>query len=304
MPLIAVTLMVFIGTALLLFLIMYLFVPKKTVVESRLESFAHEMEGAAYIEHPPSGLTRFLSSLGGQVPLNPREYGKYMKDLVAAGYRGEMLPIFMGVKLILLIALPVAYIMFYGLPAGEERLGMLVTALALGILGFLAPTYWLRTVIRKRQLTIFHDLPDVLDLMTVCVEAGLSMDAAILRIASDKQFRDSPLAKELRLMTQEVRAGKPREDALRDLGERTLLDDLKSFVAMLIQTEKLGTSLADALRIHSDTLRTIRRQKAEEAAAKTSVKLLFPLVFLIMPALFVVMLMPALLRLTRVLGEI
>jgi len=101
-------------------------------------------------------------------------------------------------------------------------------------------------------------------------------------------------------MTQEVRAGKSRESALRDLGERTMLDDVKSFVAMLIQTEKLGTSLADSLRIHSDSLRTIRRQKAEEAAAKTSVKLMFPLVFLIMPALFVVMLMPALLRLGRV----
>jgi tight adherence protein C len=303
MPIIAVTLLVFVGTALVLFLLMYIFVPGKTILKERIEGMAHEVE-TAYIEYPPSGFEKFLANLGGRVPLNPRDYGKYMKSLVAAGYRGEMIPVFMGTKLLLMAALPAAYVFFYGIPVGQELMMVMITAVALAIVGFLMPSYWLSRMVRKRQVRIFHDLPDVLDLLTVCVEAGLSMDAAIVRIAGDKQFRDSPLAKELRLATQEVRAGKPREDALRDLGKRTMLDDLKSFVAMLIQTERLGTSLADSLRIHSDSLRTIRRQKAEEAAAKTSIKLLFPLVFLIMPALFVVMLMPAILRLIKIFSEI
>jgi len=304
MSLIVITSLIFLGTALLLFVIMLAFVPRKTVVEERLEGFAQDTGAETYVERAPSGFTRFLSSLGGSVPLNPRDFGKYTKVLLAGGFRGEMLPVFLGAKLLFMAALPAIYLIFYGLPTGQERANLVIASAAFAILGFLIPSFWLSRRVKNRQLKIFYDLPDVLDLMTVCVEAGLSMDAAILRIASDKQFRESPLAKELRLMTQEVRAGKPREDALRDLGDRTMLDDVKSFVAMLIQTEKLGTSLAESLRIHSDSLRTIRRQKAEEAAAKTAIKLLFPLVFLIMPALFVVMLMPALLRLVRVFGEL
>jgi tight adherence protein C len=277
MPIIAVTLMVFLGTALVLFLLMYIFVPGKTILKERIEGMAHEIE-PAYLEHPPSGFEKFLANLGGRIPLNPRDYGKYMKSLVAAGYRREMIPVFMGTKLLLMVALPAAYV-FYGIQVGQERMMVIVTALALAIVGFLIPSYWLSRMVRRRQIRIFHDLPDVLDLLTVSVEAGLSMDAAIVRIAGDRQFSNSPLAMELRLATQEVRAGKPREDALRDLGERTMLDDLKSFIAMLIQTERLGTSLADSLRIHSDS-------------------------FLIMPALFVVMLMPALLRLIKIFSEI
>jgi tight adherence protein C len=302
MPIFAVTLLVFVGTALVLFVLMYMFVPGKTILEERIEGMAHEVE-PAYLERPPSGFEKFLANLGGRVPLNPRDYNKYMKSLVAAGFRGEMIPVFMGAKLLLMAALPAAYV-FYGIRVGQELMVLIVAAVALAIVGFLLPSYWLSKMVRRRQLRIFHDLPDVLDLLTVCVEAGLSMDAAIVRIVGDRQFRSSPLAIELRLASQETRAGKPREDALRDLGERTMLDDLKSFVAMLIQTERLGTSLADSLRVHSDSLRTIRRQKAEEAAAKTSIKLLFPLVFLIMPALFVVMLMPAILRMIEIFSEL
>jgi tight adherence protein C len=303
MSIIAVTIMVFLGTALVLFLLMYIFVPKRTLLRERIEGMSYEVE-TAYIERPPSRFEKFLSNLGGRVPLNPRDYGKYMKSLVAAGYRAEMIPVFMGTKLLLMAALPAGYVFFYGIPVGQERLMLMITAVALAIVGFLLPSYWLTRMVKKRQIRIFHELPDVLDLMTVCVEAGLSMDASIVRISGDRQFRGSPLAKDLRLATQEIRAGKPREDAFRDLGERTMLDDLKSFVAMLIQTERLGTSLADSLRVHSDALRIVRRQKAEEAAAKTSIKLLFPLVFLIMPALFVVMLMPAILRLIKIFSEI
>ncbi len=304
MPLFGVVALVFLGLSLVFFLVLYFLLPKKSIVEERLESMAHRTEAEVFLERPPTTWQRFLGNIGGRVPLSPRDYNKYMKGIVAAGYRPGIMPIFIGSKFLLAVALPAAFVLFYGLPSGLDSNSLIITAAIFAIIGFLAPTYWLRSRIRNRQIRIFHDLPDVLDLMTVCVEAGLSMDAAILRISSDKQFRASPLSKELRLTVTEVRTGKPRTEALRDLGERTMLDDMKSFVAMMIQTEKLGTSLADSLRVHSDSLRTIRRQKAEEAAAKTSVKLLFPLVFLIMPALFVVMLMPALLRIAKVFGEI
>jgi tight adherence protein C len=170
-------------------------------------------------------------------------------------------------------------------------------ALALGILGFiggmLLPNVWLNSKLRSRQTDIFHSLPDVLDLMTVCVEAGLGLDSAIIKISEEKQFAKQVLADEFKIVSREIRAGKPRVEAMRDLGERTGVDDIKSLVALLIQTDKLGASLARSLRVHSDSLRTKRRQIAEEAAAKTSVKLIFPLAFCIFPSLFVVLLGPA-----------
>jgi tight adherence protein C len=305
MPLFGVMILFFLGLSLLIFVLIYAFVPKKTILEERLQDMTSpEAEASVYLERPPSAMEKFLGNLGGKIPLSPKDYNKYMKDMVAAGYRKELMPVFLGIKVLLLAGLPAAYVLLYALPYRVDSILMALSALALGIIGFLLPSLWLRRKVKQRQLRIFHDLPDVLDLMTVCVEAGLSMDAAILRIASDRQFRYSPLAKELKFTTYEIRAGKPREEAIRDFGERSMLDDLKSFTAMLIQTERLGTSLADSLRIHSDGLRTRRRQLAEEAAAKTAIKLLFPLVFLIMPALFVVMLMPALLRIIKIFSQI
>jgi tight adherence protein C len=305
MPLFGVIILFFLGLSLLVFILIYAVIPKKSVLEERLEDMSSpEAEAAVYLERPPSAMEKFLGNLGGKVPLSPKDYNKYMKDLVAAGYRKELMPVFLGTKFFLMAGLPAAYVLLYALPSGVDSIVMALSAIALGIIGLLAPSFWLRRKVKQRQLRIFHDLPDVLDLMTVCVEAGLSMDAAILRIASDRQFSRSPLSKELKFTTYEVRAGKPREEAVRDLGERSMLDDLKSFTAMLIQTERLGTSLADSLRVHSDGLRTRRRQRAEEAAAKTAIKLLFPLVFLIMPALFVVMLMPALLRIIKIFSEV
>jgi tight adherence protein C len=179
----------------------------------------------------------------------------------------------------------------------------ILITLILAIVGYLFPTFWLRNRLQKRQTKIFHDLPDLLDLMTICVEAGLSLDSAMIKVCDDQQFKKSPLATEIRIATNETRAGKQRLEALRDIGERTMVDDLKSFAAMLVQTEKLGTSLAQSLRIFSDSLRTLRRQLAEEAAAKTSIKLVFPLVFFIFPAILVVILGPALIRLSRLFAE-
>jgi tight adherence protein C len=219
--------------------------------------------------------------------------------LVAAGFKKERITIFMGTKILLTIIFPAAYLIFYGIPIEKELNIKVLLTVACAILGYLAPSIWLQYKVKNRQLEIFHDLPDLLDLMTICVEAGLSMDAAMIKVNEDEQFRKSDLAKELKTVIHEVHAGKPRLEALRDMGERTMVGDLKDFSAMLIQTERLGTSLAQSLRVFSDSLRTIRRQRAEEAAAKTAIKLLFPLVFFIFPALLLVILGPGIIRIMK-----
>ena len=286
----------FISISVALISIFYALFSRKAIARERLSDIAVPVEESVTLEKPITGIQRFFGRLGGKLPLSPNEQGKYARLLVAAGIRRERLPVFLGIQVFMMLVLPGTYIFFYALPSRQPLLDTAIISCILLILGYLIPSFQLRRMVRARQLKIFHDLPDVLDLMTVCVEAGLSMESAMLRISEDSQFRNTPLAKEMRLALQETRAGKPRADALRDMGERTMLDDLKSFCTMLIQTERLGTSLAQSLRIHADSLRTMRRQRAEELAAKTAIKLLFPLVFLIMPAIFVVVLMPALLR--------
>jgi tight adherence protein C len=200
---------------------------------------------------------------------------------------------------VLAAILPVVYLVFYGIPFEENSGLRILTAVAVAIAGFVLPSFWLSRRVKKRKLEFFHDLPEVLDLMTVCVEAGLSMDAAMIKICEDPHMQKSPLVGEMKVVLQEVRAGKPRFEALRDMGTRTMVEDLRSFAAMLIQTERLGTSLAQSLKVFSDQLRTIRMQKAQEEAAKTTIKLVIPLVFFILPALFVVMLLPAIIKIAK-----
>ncbi len=305
MPLSVLIVLVFLGIASLLGFIMYMLVPKKTVLAERLEGLIPvSTEDLSVLEKPPTFWQKFLGRLGGNVPLRTEEYGKYMRMLIAAGIKRQRLPVFMGVKIVLAVALPVIYLILYGLPFEKDFMTRALLVVFLAIVGFVLPSFWLSQRVKKRKLQIFHDLPEVLDLMTVCVEAGLSMDASMIKVSEDPNLKKSPLVEEMKTMLQEVRAGKPRLEALRDMGERTMDEDLKAFAAMLVQTERLGTSLAQSLRIFSDTLRTIRMQKAQEQAAKTTVKLVLPLVFFILPALFVVMLLPAIIRVARVMSSI
>ncbi len=303
MTLLALSLLIFAGIAAILFFIIYVAYPKKSIVQERIESLQPRAETVRVFEEAPTKWQIFLGRLGKKVPLRPEDYGKYQRMLIAAGIKPDKITIFMGTKLFLTIVLPLAYLVFYGIPVEKVFTMRLLFTAMFAIIGYLLPTFWLRNRLKKRQTKIFHDLPDLLDLMTICVEAGLSLDAAMIKVCDDDQFKKSPLAKEIRIALNETRAGKPRLDALRDVGERTMVDDLKSFAAMLVQTEKLGTSLAQSLRIFSDSLRTIRRQIAEEAAAKTSIKLVFPLVFFIFPAILVVILGPALIRLSKLFAE-
>jgi tight adherence protein C len=192
----------------------------------------------------------------------------------------------------------------YGKGTGWTTRSTFLLLLVGGIVGYLLPGFVLRRKIKKRQELITDSLPDALDLLVVCVEAGLGLNAAFVKITEEFKLSSPALSEEFDIVNREMVAGKPRQEALRALADRTGVEDVQSLVAMLIQTEKLGTSLSQSLRVHSDSLRTRRRQRAEEAAAKTTIKLVFPLVFLMFPALFIVILGPGVLQIINVLYPI
>lgn len=237
-----------------------------------------------------------LKRIGKVAPRSPSEMGKLQQRLVAAGYRSnEALVIFFGVR----VALALVVFAILGLPIILRP--NLPMALGGAALGYMLPAIMLARLAKKRQHKIRLSLPDALDLLVVSVEAGLGLDQAIQRVAVELGTAHPDLSDEMRLIGLELRAGKARSEALHNLGARTGVDDVVSLVAMLVQTDKFGTSVAQSLRIHSATLRTKRRQRAEEAAAKTGVKMVFPLVFCIFPALWVVTLGPAVIKFIEVL---
>ena len=211
-------------------------------------------------------------------------------------------PAFFGVKTLLTLGLPLLGFVLLTL-SGSPLTGntLLLAMLALAALGYYGPNLVLSQRVAARQRDIFESFPDALDLMTVCVEAGLGTEAAMMRVAEDLQFKSPALADELRIVNLELRAGADRERALRNLAIRTGVEEVDGFVSMISQAERFGTSIAASLRIHSDMLRTRRRQRAEEAAAKIALKLLFPLIFCIFPSLMVVLMGPAMIQIYRVL---
>lgn len=292
-----IILLVFLSVALLTGAVLYPFITRRSTIEERLAKLSplkFEQQEAPTLIIKQSKFQNTIVRLGSIFPPPAREMGKYKKAVVSAGFRKEMLFVFWGAKMLLAIALPVLFVLFVSLPNNKvfDAEFMLYTV-GMAIIGFLVPSVWLSRLAENRKMKIFHTLPDMLDLLTVCVEAGLGIDVAMVRACENSQFKKDPLADEIKIAALESRAGKPRAEALKDMAERTAVEDVKSFVAMLIQTERFGTSLSLAMRVHSDSLRTKRRQIAEEAAAKTAVKMMFPLVFFIFPALMVIMLGPA-----------
>lgn len=224
------------------------------------------------------------------LPRSPEEVSVVQKRLIRAGYRKDAhLNVFYASK----VLVPIALAFLATVTRTYEYGPFFVYAVALA-LGFLMPDFWLGNRIAARQLKIRLGLPQALDLMVICVEAGLSIDQATVRVADEIELGEPVLSEELGLVNLEQRAGRPRADAWRNLAERTNVDTVRALAALLIQADQFGTSVAKSLRIHSDTLRTQRRQQAEEQAAKTTVKLVFPLVLFIFPSLFVVALGPAL----------
>ena len=237
-----------------------------------------------------------LKRVGSAVPHSLSEMGKLQTKLIRAGYRGhEAIPVFFGVRL----AIALCFFAVFATPLLIRP--NLAFALAGCGLGYLLPSMALGRMASRRQHRIRLGLADALDLLVVSVEAGLGLDQAIQRVGEEIAFAHRDLSDELRLVNLELRAGKGRTESLRALAERTGVDDLASLVAMLVQTDRFGTSVAQSLRIHADTLRTKRRQRAEEAAAKTGVKMVFPLVFCIFPAIWVVTIGPAAIKFVEVL---
>ncbi len=241
-------------------------------------------------------LKAFFTRLGARAPRLSSEIGKVRQRLIEAGYRNdEALTVFYGIRF------SVAIVVFLLLASPLIFKPNIMIALAGSLLGYVMPGMALARMARRRQHAIQLSLADAVDLLVVSVEAGLGLDQALLRVGTELAATHPALSEEIRLATLELRAGKGRADALRNLANRTGLEDIGSLATMLIQTDKFGTSVATSLRVHSEVLRTKRRQRAEEAAAKTGVKMVFPLVFCIFPAIFVVAIGPAAIAFVQVL---
>jgi tight adherence protein C len=263
-----------------------------TAVDSPAERFIERVAKA----------TRPIAKLS--TPEEGFEGSALKRRFVNAGIRNPAAPAaFFGAKTGLAIGLPmIAFVLLAVVKqppmTGNSLLFMLLMAAAIG---YYLPNMILSRMIFVRQREIFENFPDALDLMTVCMEAGLGTEAALTKVAEDVVHKSEVLSEELRLVNLELRAGAPRDRALRNLAIRTGVEEVDGFVSMIIQAERFGTSIADALRIHSDMLRTRRRQRAEEAAAKIALKLLFPLIFFIFPSLMLVLMGPAMIQIYRVL---
>jgi len=223
------------------------------------------------------------------LPKSQNEVSVAQQRLIRAGYRSDnAVKMFYGAKVIC----PVVLLLLSWVTGAIHLGAFFILALAGGI-GYLAPDFWLGRQISNRQKAIKKGLPDVLDLLVICVEAGLSLDQATARTAQELNKAQPELSDELGIVALEQRAGRARSDAWKHLAERTDVEEVRNLVSMLVQAEQFGTSIGKTLRVHSDTLRTKRVQEVEEKAAKLSVKLLFPLVLFIFPSLFVVVLGPA-----------
>jgi len=251
---------------------------QKKTISSTLEETRHVIGGV--VEHFEKVL-----------PKSQQEISVTQQRLVRAGLRSEnAVKMFYGAKVIT----PCALILLAWVTGAYHFGPMFVFAIAAGG-GFLGPDFWLGRKIANRQKEIKKGLPDVLDLLVICVEAGLSLDQAVARTAQELEKAQPALSDELGIVALEQRAGRAWADAWKHLAERTDVDVVRNLVSMLVQSEQFGTSIGKTLRVHSDTLRTKRVQEIEEKAAKLSVKLLFPLVLFIFPSLFLVVLGPAVL---------
>ena len=240
-------------------------------------------------------IVRVIQQVGEKVPISPEDAGATRRDLMMAGYKSEnAVKVFTGIRVALGIVLFVfALAMRSSIPNPVLRIVAMGFA---GFVGYYFPGFMLDKRIAKRQDTLRLSLPDALDMMVVSVEAGLGLDQAIQHVGRELQMTHKELSEELSLVNLEMRAGKRRSEALRNLAERTGEPELQKLVAVLVQTDRFGTSIGDSLRSHSDFLRVKRRQEAEERAGKVGVKLVFPIFFFILPAMLVVAAGPGLLQ--------
>jgi tight adherence protein C len=260
-------------------------------------------------QETPSDLPRVLAKLLRPFaflarPSKSEELSRAKLNLIRGGYRGDnALEIFLGLKLFLAPLFTIIFLEVNAhLPTPMESPLDIVIALWICAVTFFAPNLWLRSKITERQQAIERALPDAMDLLVTCVEAGLALDASMSRVAEEMVLAAPILAEELTHTHLEVQAGIPRADSFRRLADRTGVEDLRSLSAMLIQTDIFGTSVARALRVHSEGMRIKRMQRAEEKAAMVSVKMTIPLVLCILPSLIAVVMGPAIIMITKSFG--
>ncbi len=270
--------------------------PKEAIDRVTGASVAPEEEPQT---HPSLVFQELMKKLGSVLPASPKDVGIVQRRLIRAGIRNEnALKVLYGAKVLLGIAVPVVT-GFALAGADTDPSNKVLAIMAAGAMGFFGPNEYVRMKSKKRQKEISRGLPNSLDLLVVCVESGLGLDQAIIQVASELEHAHPEISEELALVNLELKAGKRRADALRNLAERTQVDDLKKLVAVLIQADRFGTGIAQSLRAHSDYMRVQARQVAEEKAAKLGVKLVFPIFFCILPSLFVVTVGPVIVRIFR-----
>lgn len=284
-------------------------------VIDKIRGVKDEAAPAAGAERPGEGGTWYLRRLlslvsaiglkfGGVQPAGQPSHRRQL--FLQAGFRGEhTLAAFIGFKVLgaaLFAAAAILWRVFFA-AAGTPLVAVLAVVLP-ALLGWYLPDIVLRLRIEHRKELLLDGFPDALDLMVVCVESGMGLDAAVTRVGEEMRLSSRMISEEFRLLSLELRAGKMRRDALRDLAVRTGLDELNGFASLLIQTDRFGTSVAQALRVHADSVRVKRALRAEEIAAKLPVKLIFPLVVFIFPSIFVVILGPASIKIFRSLIQV
>ena len=296
MPLI-LAIVVFVTVGLVVFSFAAAVVAPSSVLGARLRALGSQHTPQA--ENKPAlreRLEQALAPLSKAIPLSPADVSRTRGWLIQAGFRdARHVTYYFGSRVALAFLGLAGVVLFSGFNSPFMLAG--VTGL-----GFFIPRFALKRMIKHRQQRIRLGLADALDLTVICVEAGLALDQAMMRVGRDLHYAHADLSDEFHLVNLEMRAGKPRAEALRNLVIRTGVDDIRALVTTLVQTDRFGTSIAQALRVHSDSLRTERRQRAEEQAAKTTIKMVPPLVVFILPSIIFVTIGPAIIELIRELG--
>jgi tight adherence protein C len=304
----AVLILLFIAVFAIIFMLVSALAGPRDETGARLSKLlGKEKPKKKTAEEKPHFLNQEETGLAGKIsrPLHRvsalddrKEKNKLHLRLVRAGYRSEKAVYnFLAAKIIL----PIAFIAFYLVTRIYYNFAseMILAIVLLVLLGFFTPTAWVWLMTKARQERLFKGLPDALDLMVVCVESGLGLDMTFKRVGDEMQSLCKELADEFTLTNLEIRAGCPRDDAFRNMYNRTGVPEINNLMTVLIQTSRFGTSLATALRVHADSMRVKRRQIAEETAAKATVKLIFPLVLCIFPAIFIVLIGPGAIKIVK-----
>jgi tight adherence protein C len=254
---------------------------------------------------PPSGVfARLAERLGRRAaPKDPLKVSRLRRQLAWAGYHDpRAVTLFVGAKLGVAAGLAVAYPLL-GMLQQRALSNVVLVSIVLAGFGFMVPDLWLRRGVRRRRTVIGHALPDLLDLLTICVEAGMALDAALARVVEQPEVKHSALHREIQRMNLEIRMGRPRAEAMRGLAMRCGVQELQALVSVLIQTERLGTSVGKALRVHAETSRVQRRHRAEEQAYIVPVKMLFPTMIFLMPSFILVAMAPSFLSLMQMIKQ-